>query len=384
VSNETKSDGNGSHSERRQFSASDHLARAAELAAEGRNPFDGAAGAERAFSSIAAAGKPEPVHTKLPLHLIYVREKQTRHKASEKEGLEDLTKAITEVGFLSNLTVKRVGERFEVCSGHRRFYAAQAAGLAEVPVVILPPGNEMQYLKIQVLENTLRNNYKPIEEAEAYATIMEASDGADQKVVAAEMKCDPFRFSDLLRLARLPSAVKEALMEKKVPESTAFEIASLWDLYRKMMPKEQSAVARTLEIVRRDTRDGWSQKKMRQFVKEERAKLGGARRSSKKKPDGAAAAAGGDALPRDGTVADGRATEGTNAGEGAPGAEHRNGGTEQGTAAGLFEKTEKRLAVNLEYLAAGSATGQEKAELQAALTDVIRTLRNTPTRKVDA
>jgi hypothetical protein len=52
--------------------------------------------------------------------------------------------------------------------------------------------------------------------------------------------------------------------------------------------------------------------------------------------------------------------------------------------ASLFEATEERLVVNKKYLAAGSASGEEKATLNRELTALILALRHTPTRKVEA
>jgi ParB/RepB/Spo0J family partition protein len=313
----------------------------------------------------------------LPLDVITVRLTQVRHKANEREGLDELKAAIAQEGFNSAVLVQRLGEKFELVAGHRRYYAAVEMGLTSIPCIIRKSTDEFSRTLAQLNENLKRKDLNPVETADAFAKLMEGRPGADQKAVAAEARVLAPRFSEMLRVARLPSAVKCALVERRVPEASALIFGGLYDLYRKEMRKEQSAIERTVEIIGRYTRDGWSSRLLRQHAAREKERLG-----VRAKQKRVAATAG---IPS-------RAPTGT-APEVGPLAACGMRGVSPGTAitdapaaavGALFEATDDRLIVNKKYLVAGSANGEEKASLNRELTELILVLRRTPTRKGEA
>lgn len=349
MSEQTTGNGNKA-AERPVFNASAHNERSAQAIREGRSPFDAAAGAAERYSAIEKASHPRVME--IPLHLIYVRDSQTRTKANEQVGLQELKAIIREEGFNSAILVMRVGEKFEVVAGHRRFLAARELGQAAIPCVVTNAVDERKRLVRQITENTQRSDYHPVELALALAQLMEASPGAEQREVAESVGIAATRFSEILKIARLPSAVRDALSGRALVESNAILVASLYEIYRTKLPKEGSAIKRTTEIVGRITKDGWSQKALRNFIAKERERLGAVRRT-KGKPEAPADALAG--------TADGV-----------------QGGDPLEAPASLFTRTEATLTIDLAYLERGAATADEKATLAGELDAILARLRTGP------
>ena len=80
------------------------------------------------------------------------------------EGLKELSQSIKEKGILQPIVARKVKDgQFEIIAGERRWRAAQAAGLQEVPV-ILKETEDQEALELALIENIQRENLNPIEE----------------------------------------------------------------------------------------------------------------------------------------------------------------------------------------------------------------------------
>ena len=88
----------------------------------------------------------------------------------DDERLEDLARSITANGIIQPIVVRRVGDRFQIIAGERRWRAALKAGLHRVAVVVrdVPAGNEQSLLEMALIENIQREDLNPIEQALAY------------------------------------------------------------------------------------------------------------------------------------------------------------------------------------------------------------------------
>ncbi len=82
----------------------------------------------------------------------------------DAQSIADLAESIKEVGLISPLVVRPVGERFEVVAGHRRLLACRLAGLAEVPCIVRDISDE-QAFGIMGTENLERSDVDPVDEA---------------------------------------------------------------------------------------------------------------------------------------------------------------------------------------------------------------------------
>ncbi len=104
----------------------------------------------------------------IPLTKLFVGKSNVR---SEVGDITELTRSIEEEGVLQPLVVRRVGDKFEIVVGSRRFAASKAAGLKSVPAFVRDL-NDDEALVISLTENIQRGDIEPEEEARAYKTLV--------------------------------------------------------------------------------------------------------------------------------------------------------------------------------------------------------------------
>jgi ParB family transcriptional regulator, chromosome partitioning protein len=123
--------------------------------------------------------------------------------------LEELAKSIRSNGMIQPIVVRRVGDRFEIIAGERRWRAAQLAGLARVPVVVrdVAAGQERSLLEMALIENIQREDLNPIEQALAYRRLTDDFQLTQEDVAGAVGK-DRTSIANHLRLLRLPDEVR--------------------------------------------------------------------------------------------------------------------------------------------------------------------------------
>jgi ParB family chromosome partitioning protein len=128
-----------------------------------------------AASAAAAAVAPAPVVTGSPLQvdidLIDPSPFQPRTHFSET-GLEELARSIRSSGIIQPLVVRKIGARFQLIAGERRWRASQRAQLLRVPVVVREVSDE-QALELTLVENIQREDLNPIEQARAFERLMD-------------------------------------------------------------------------------------------------------------------------------------------------------------------------------------------------------------------
>jgi ParB family chromosome partitioning protein len=93
-------------------------------------------------------------------------------KNFDKESLGELTASIRSKGVLSSLVVRPVNGHFEIVAGARRFRAVERAGLAEVPVRVTRL-TDAEAAEVQAIENLIRTDLHPFEEARAFRAILD-------------------------------------------------------------------------------------------------------------------------------------------------------------------------------------------------------------------
>ena len=125
-------------------------------------------------------------------------------------SLEELARSIKIHGVIQPILVRRDGTSYLIIAGERRWRAAQFAGLLKVPVVVkdLAAGQEVRALEWALIENLQREDLNPIEEALGYRRLSDEFD-LTQEQIAEAMGKDRSSIANMLRLLRMPPAVRE-------------------------------------------------------------------------------------------------------------------------------------------------------------------------------
>ncbi len=123
-------------------------------------------------------------------------------------AMAELADSVREHGVLQPILVRPVGgDRYEIVAGERRWRAAQAAGLHEIPVVVRDLDDRAAF-EIALIENIQRADLNAIEEAEGYARLIHAH-GHTQEAVAKAVGKARSHVANLLRLLDLPEAMRD-------------------------------------------------------------------------------------------------------------------------------------------------------------------------------
>lgn len=185
--------------------------------------------------------------------------RQPRHNLNSP-ALEELAASIREHGMLQPLLLTSApspamaGPRYQLIAGERRWRAAKLAGLRRVPAIVRGTTPE-QMLELALVENIQRSDLNPLEEAEAYRALMEDF-GLTQEQVARKVGKDRTTVANILRLLKLPTALKQAVLDEKISEGHARALLQLNDeaheltMLKRVMAKNLS-VRQTEELVRR-------------------------------------------------------------------------------------------------------------------------------------
>lgn len=173
-----------------------------------------------------AAVEPTPSDFEyLPIQRIEPRQEQPR-TLFEQGRIDELTDSIREHGVLSPLMVRSVdGGYYQIIAGERRWRAARAAGLTEVPARIVV-ADDKRALELAMVENLQREDLSPIEEARGYRALMEEF-GMTQEEVAQRVSKSRPSVANTLRLLALPAELKELVLRGELSAGSARALLSL-------------------------------------------------------------------------------------------------------------------------------------------------------------
>jgi ParB family chromosome partitioning protein len=162
---------------------------------------------------------------------------QPRKEFSE-EALTELIDSIRQHGIIQPLIVREIDGRYEIIAGERRWRAAQALGMAEIPV-ILRAANDLEVLELSLIENLQRADLNPIEEAQGYARL--ASEfGLRQEDIASKVGRSRAAVANAMRLLDLHPQIQVWLTQDLLSVGHAKVLLGLKG------PEEQLAVAQTV------------------------------------------------------------------------------------------------------------------------------------------
>ncbi|MDO9529833.1 MAG: ParB/RepB/Spo0J family partition protein [Syntrophales bacterium] len=149
---------------------------------------------------------------------------QARKNFSRKD-LEKLVSSIKKNGIIQPIVVRRSDTGYEIIVGERRWRAAQEAGLKDVPVIIRE-AEDREMAEISIIENLQREELNPIEEAEAFQTLMNTF-FLSQEEISSRVGRDRSTIANSVRLLKLPSGVKDALTQKTISAGHARALLAL-------------------------------------------------------------------------------------------------------------------------------------------------------------
>jgi ParB family chromosome partitioning protein len=170
-----------------------------------------------AATGAAMAAAPAPTLTGGPLlldiDLLDPSPFQPRTRFAET-ALEELAQSIRSSGIIQPLVVRKLGSRYQLIAGERRWRAAQRAQLLRVPVVVREVGDE-QALELTLVENIQREDLNPIEQARAFERLMDQFH-LTQDEVAARTGKDRATVANSVRLLMLNETLLEWIEEGKL------------------------------------------------------------------------------------------------------------------------------------------------------------------------
>lgn len=124
-------------------------------------------------------------------------------------GLEELAASIRTSGVLQPVIVRKTSHGYELIAGERRWRAARQAGLERIPVIVRE-ATDAESLELALVENLLREDLNPIEEAAAYNKLL-AQFNWTQDDLSQKIGKDRSSIANSLRLLRLPDAIQDDL-----------------------------------------------------------------------------------------------------------------------------------------------------------------------------
>lgn len=200
----------------------------------------------------------------IPVEAIIPNPNQPR-KAFDINTLQDLGESMRRSGVLQPVVVRRQGLRYQLIVGERRWRAAKLAGLERIPAIIRE-ATDSESIELALIENLLREDLNPMEEAEAYQRLLTEFSWT-QEDLAGRVGRDRSSVANSLRLLRLPVTIQDDLRSGRLTMGHARALLGL--------PTESEQLKLREEILAQS----WSVRTTEEGVKRRRAARRGPRRA---------------------------------------------------------------------------------------------------------
>lgn len=158
------------------------------------------------------------------LDKLKAREDQPR-KNFDDASLEELANSIKADGVIQPIVVRKVGDKYEIIAGERRFRASKLAGLEKVPIVVKNV-SDRKARELALVENIQREDLNPIEEAISLKTLMEEYKLTQQELSDIVGKSRSY-IANNLRLLNLSDYIKDYLIRGELSPSQGRTLLSL-------------------------------------------------------------------------------------------------------------------------------------------------------------
>lgn len=145
----------------------------------------------------------------------------------DEKALKELAVSIREHGVIQPIIVRKIGTKYEIIAGERRYKASTMAGMTKIPAIIRNL-DDKESSKVALIENLQRKDLTPIEEARTYQKILDI-DNMTQEELAKSMGKSQSAVSNKLRLLTLSNKIQDALLNEKISERHARSLLNVSD-----------------------------------------------------------------------------------------------------------------------------------------------------------
>lgn len=199
----------------------------------------------------------------LKLDLVQPNKEQPR-KTFDEEKINELAESVKNYGVLQPLLVQKKGSFYEIIAGERRWRAAKAAGLKEVPAV-LNEYSKQEAMEISLIENVQRADLNPIEEALGYKQLINEF-GLTQEEIAIRVAKSRVAITNTMRLLKLDEQIQNMLIQGVISSGHARALLSLEDTMMQLKAAKEIldkklSVRETEKLVKRMQKEVSGEKK---------------------------------------------------------------------------------------------------------------------------
>lgn len=199
----------------------------------------------------------------LKLDLVQPNKEQPR-KTFDEEKINELAESIKNYGVLQPLLVQKNDSFYEIIAGERRWRAAKAAGLKEVPAV-LKEYSKQEAMEISLIENVQRADLNPIEEALGYRQLIDEF-GLTQEEIAVRVAKSRTSITNTMRLLKLDEQIQNMLVQGVITSGHARALLSLEDTQMQLKAAKEIldkklSVRETERLVKRLQKEASGEKK---------------------------------------------------------------------------------------------------------------------------
>ena len=181
----------------------------------------------------------------LPISKVEPRSEQPREYFDEK-ALQELADSIAQYGLIQPIVARKLDSGYyQIIAGERRWRASRMAGLEEIPVRVIQ-ADDRRTAELALVENLLREDLNPIEEARGYRSLMEDY-GLTQEEAAKSVGRSRPAISNSLRLLSLTPAVMELVERKELSAGHARALVPILDSGRQM-DAAREVIRRSLSV----------------------------------------------------------------------------------------------------------------------------------------
>ncbi len=145
----------------------------------------------------------------------------------DEKALKELAVSIREHGVIQPIIVRKIGTKYEIIAGERRYKASTLAGMTKIPAIVRNL-DDKESSKVALIENLQRKDLTPIEEARTYQKILDI-DNMTQEELAKSMGKSQSAISNKLRLLTLSNKIQDALLNEKISERHARSLLNVSD-----------------------------------------------------------------------------------------------------------------------------------------------------------
>jgi ParB family chromosome partitioning protein len=207
------------------------------------------ASAAAAATAVAPAPAPTGAPLQIDIDLIDPSPYQPRTRFSDT-ALEELSQSIRTSGIIQPLLARKVGLRYQLIAGERRWRAAQRAQLLRVPI-ILKEVREDQALELSLVENIQREDLNAIEQARAFVRLMDEFHMTQEEVATRTGK-DRATVANAMRLLSLEETYLQWIEEGKLTAGHGRALLAIDDPHlRSSLAKDASQGKLTVRHIER-------------------------------------------------------------------------------------------------------------------------------------